>query len=267
MTNRLTAVKRMDKNGRMVTRHVRVERPNFSSDRLPPPSSASPVQRRQKSLASILEYINTVTTDRWASQDMPDEVRGFGSNNWADRADALSDPVVSRLDYIFNSNDEEGMIELLMSALKNGDDNAAIDNLLTASSFDKERNAEWGSNDSRAYVHALSALYGLQCYESLGWTAPETISGAPEQDRKIAESLLNVMETAESLRQDIGSVAVYNLNAGGMKLPDGLAKLTIDNPDQGQRICDIMSDRLTADPQLIESILLSDAPAVSDGIL
>lgn len=276
MSNLIPEV-RADRNGKLVTRHVKTDATaSASSLSLPAPKVKKEPGKRQQ-----INYI--VESVRSAYDNHVDEVMSFygEEESYDDEKDRISGlvPRMDELDYalcklpestvkhlvqkIMNSGFESDFQMLLPEIVHEGRSASAV-NLFAylhgrsdVASYDDEMFAE----EVSAYQLLRTMVEGLDGYKRLGYEPPSDVFDASDEDQSMVLALCQ-MRFAQPVDDE------YDV----MSLPDSvknddLVKLMLNNPDQSGRVVELMRERETDDADLIRSIIESESQAVSSGHL
>jgi hypothetical protein len=262
----MTPVTRTDKTGKTVIRHMNLAGKGSETKAIPKPVAAAPRSRRERSIQTLTKRIVALVGRETAWGVIPSNV--LKVKDWTDRLEKLSDETVAGFHELLNSSNKKGVVELLASALASYDEDAdQIGNFMVATKYETDRSRDWASHESRALLRADRAYGGLDHYSALGFESPRSVLDAPEPVKSQAMALLQTLSTADGVGSISGKGVVMNMTSGSTHLVLPLAKLVIDRYEDVDRICEIMRDRQTVEPDLIESILDTAAPALSEGIL
>jgi hypothetical protein len=276
MSNLIPEV-RADRNGKLVTRHVKADSSaSASSLSLPAPKVKKEPGKRQR-----INYI--VTSVRSAYDNHVEEIMSFygeeaSYDDEKDRVSALV-PRTDKLDYalcklpastvehiaqkIMNSGFESEFQMILPDIVHEGRTASDV-NLFTY----LHGHSDVPSYDDEVFVEEVSTYQllrtmvdGLNGYKHLGYEPPSNIFDASEDDQSMVLSLCK-MRFAQPVDDE------YDV----MSLPDSvkndaLVKLMLNNPDKAERVVELMRERETDDAGLIGSIIESESQAVSNGHL
>lgn len=123
-------------------------------------------------------------------------------------------------------------------------------------------------------AHSTDLLRGLRCYEKI-LPVMEDYSKSTGMVRKHVAALLAVVRTLTpdyGYRDNIDHLPLERIknkdNKDILKLAGySLPQLIIEHPEQAEQIGKIILERKTSDPELIRSIITSDARSLSEGAL
>jgi hypothetical protein len=273
----LTPEVRADRNGKLVTRHVKADSlTSTASLALPAPKVKKEPGKRQR-----INYI--VGSVRSAYDNHVDEIMSFygEEESYDDEKDRISAlvPRTDKLDYalcklpestvehiaqkIMNSGFESEFQMILPDIINEGRPASDIDlfTYLHGHSDVPSCVDEMFVEEVSAYQLLRTMVDGLNSYKHLGYESPSNIFEASEEDQTMVLALCK-MRFAQPVDDE------YDV----MSLPDSvknsdLVKLMLNNPDKSDRILELMRERETDDAGLIGSIIESESQAVSSGHL
>lgn len=263
MTN-LTPVPRVDKTGKTVVRHMNLGSKGSDMATVPKPVAA-PRSRRERSIQTLIKRVTALVGKETSWGVIP--VNVLTIKDWDERIEKLGDETIAGFHEILNSSNRKGIVEMLASALASYDDAGYIGNLMVATRYETDRSKDWASHESRALLRADRTYGGLDRYSELGFQSPRSVLDAAEPVKHQAMALLQTLAVADGLETISGSGVIMSMSTGDIHLVLPLAKLVIDRYEDVDRICEIMQDRQTVEADLIESILDTAAPSLSEGVL
>lgn len=269
MKNQLTPQKRMNKNGVMVTKHVR-DAPNESptGKLIPAPLMTAPGERNAqveflgKALHSTYEeYLEMQDGDGMSEEELEARIEGLDGSVLAAYYESIRD------------NPGHGFEDILISAMHNEITSEEAGTVLFIARIEGELDLDW----SAARGGALSYIQARRLHAGLDHYAPElsfpcNLLTASEKDQATATVLIDA--TFAIFGGDIGTdenllLDQYSEYGGGALAIDnvGLVDLLVERPDETQTIIDLMEERQTCDSDALRLILDADVQAVREGIL
>lgn len=271
----LTPELRPDKNGKLVTRHVRTESGTKSSTPMPAPmmttADKTPVFHMvEKKLSDVLASARSerVTDfDEWDEEDNEwkvfDESVGYDADALlqdTEISEALSALPASTLQSIWDQSDnnpysDDLEVSVLHALTFERDDVQSIEYLVhlhnkASGYYPGEDLLE--NPDVNSYTILRDHVHWLRGFERVGYTIPEHPYEASANDWAVMDGLFTVQGA---------------LNERKAEFDDNLARLVIERPDSALRVAEIIEQRNTTDESLIRNILDSEAPSIAEGFL
>lgn len=276
----LTPEVRPDRNGKMVTRHVKSDTSAVATSlTLPAPKVKKEPGKRQR-----INYI--MVSVRSAYDNHVDEIMGFYGEEatYDDERDRLSEmiPQTDEIDGALSQLPASTVEHIAQKIMNSGFDSEfqmilpeilkGVSEGRTASSVELftylHGRDDIISDDDEMFAEEVSTYQllktmvdGVDGYKHLGYTPPSSIFEASEEDQDLVLSLCK-MRFLQPVDDE------YDV----MSLPDSvkdddLVKLMINNPDKSDRILELMRERETDDSGLIRRIIESEAQGLSSGHL
>jgi hypothetical protein len=280
---------RADKDGKLVTRHVRVDAP-ASTPAKPIPAPVAPAVAKEESqdfievnamLRNLVTHYRALAADNEdRSDDLDpddDEDDFWRMDDGEEHAEIGFDPQALA--------DPDGITSVLsklpqrtLTCIREKSESIPYSDdydiaLLHAISFEEDRVPEFleymtyyyndlsslypededmlSDPDANSYTLARKHVNILRSFEPFGYTLPESIYEASEDDHSMIYALT-------FLRAELGE---------DDQVDEGLVRLVLDRPQDVDRIVDIVGSRGTRDEAVIRSILESETPSLSNGLL
>lgn len=264
---------RMNKNGHLVTKHVRaMEAPAAGGRGIPAPLKPSEMSPREEMLRRVEDAVRGAYEHHGLHlQDVPrcDHLMGtFEGYNTA-TIKAYHDAIAG--------DEGNSYAMLLISVLHNEETYDQAGLLLFAAG--KAGNAVlddgwWASkNGSYSYGLLVTAVNGIRNIDDdFGFTVPDSIFDHDNpKDVETIGALIEATMAVKSLDGEFGLTYFYDPYTGDEKGcyldNDDLIQTVIDHPDEVEKIIGLIYDRETTDGALIREVLESESPAISEGTL
>lgn len=258
MTN-LKPERRADKNGKLVTRHIRDTDSPSSKVSFPPPfQTAGSNPQRSALVDTVREAL--VRGDHGFVGVHPVARVYDGIHN-------LSDATVSAYTQEIELHPHDGLDELLIGVLNVGFNDHDARFMLEIAKFDS-LGSSWSDSKGRRLFEVSRQVYlGLGCYSKIGYEAPDRIT-----DKECPE-IVNALAIAQL------TIAIYNDDAVyvtgetvkgriAMKLKDtGLVSLLLERPGDSMRIAAAVRERKTTDTGVIREMLDTGSANLQEGAL
>lgn len=284
MSNLIPEV-RADKDGKLVTRHVRAVTNDAASKKFPAPmgnvtsQAEADLKEVKDGLIGILNHYRNLVNEAeerdaeaeldlddedalWQMDDGESDELGFDPNSFIEAAsigtalEELPASTISHMRAKMESDKYSDDYEIaVLHALSFGDNDPQLMDYLTAlhsevSDLFPERDI-LSESDTNSYTLMVQFVQGLRNFESIGYVLPD-IFNATDEERMVMHSL-NFLNT------EVG-------NDEG-KADPALGRIVMDNPDRAGDIVELMITRRTKDVDVIREIIESQVPSVSSGLL
>lgn len=283
MSNLIPEV-RADKDGKLVTRHVRAETIEPARKDFPTPVVGGVTPKKSEDfnevkamLTNILEHYLVLSEgggdsdnedggdedDFWRMDDDDESELDWDPNELLSLSSlekALSKlpertitRMLAKIDERPNVDDYE--IALLHALTYEGSSSQLIEYMtyLYDGVSDLFPNRDTlGDPDVNTYTIIRDYMQGLRNYESVGYTLPEDIYEATDEDHVLMNAL-------HHLNSEIGD------GEGNVEPEIGL--IVMERPESAQDVIDIVESRGTRDATLIREMLESETPSVRSGLL
>lgn len=261
------------RNGVYVSRQIRdlAALGNADGGQIPAPRhglSDWSVNLREEIVDLMLEALNK-GDDGFAS------LRSIGSlMAWRNQ---LSDATLDAYRTTIRNRPSDGFADLLVGVMNEYEDDMTaayileIAKLNPGQDYSSPRADHYGKGD-RAYRTARAIFNGLQYYGEAGYTRPPTVLDhtdvAMVQTLALARFTHRIRESNNGLGMDSFfpddvSHRSYVTHVDSMDL----VKMVLANPDDVDRIAEVVLQRQSTDIVLIAEVLASPVPAFSDGVL
>lgn len=281
MSNLIPEV-RADKDGKLVTRHVRAEAPAAVTRAFPAPvaqpapkEESKDFQEVQAMLVNVLNHYRALVAEHgddegerdednlWRMDDDEADEIGFDPNDLLEPETigiVLSEMPASTLERIRRRMDDVPYSDdyeiALLHVLSDEDADPQLGEYMTYL-YDDLSNLYshkdiLADSEVNSYTLARDFVSSLRQYENVGYRLPENIFEATKAERDLMYALhdLNI-----ELADDDGRV------------DEELVKLVIERPQDVERVIELAENRGTQDAAVIRSILETETPSLSSGIL
>lgn len=284
--NNLVPELRADKDGKLVTRHVRASTNEAALKAFPAPmgqvstKESADFKEVKDMLISVLNRYRDIANaksapdedghdlddedDYWKMDDEAEpEDLGFDPNGLLEAASigkALADLPENTIAHMRAKMEESPYMDdyevAVLHALTYEDNNPQLIDYLTCmyseiAGFYSERDS-LGDPDVNTYTLMRDYMQGLHNYESVGYELPKDIFSATPEERK-------VMEALHYLNTELG-------DDEGNAEPE-LGKIVMERPDSVDDVISLFLERDTRDAEVIRDILDSRTPSIRSGIL
>jgi hypothetical protein len=258
----LVPTPRVNKHGRTVIKHMRSEAATAPYSSAPAPSLPSitgtehaeaignlqVAMKRAYALGSYRHTNITTLNDLW------------------DRAEFMSMELASAYAGYIDADPDNGIEDLLMSALNTECDEQSAGYILFIAQhvgiLDKSWNFERGANEG--FIHAYRMHRGLKSFD-----IPENIlSAAPGEQARVVAAFKVTQAVFETDSRGIINQGVPSREGSKFYLSQPrLTTLAMERHDESDTICEIIRERKVIDPDTIEHLLATGIPALRDGAL
>lgn len=257
MTPQLVPVQRPDKNGKMVTRHVRPETASAAQKGFPKvlsSNASSPLRKAAKEIVS-----STIDGNPYEDTNLKPKAELFSN------MDRLSNQTIDSYLAAMEEQPNSYHQDLLLSVLNNADTDAKAQYVLAIAKLDKEIDPEWGDfcGGTYHYHSATQVLSGLEMYQWSGFVPPKDITD--ESDPAVGQALALI--TVINRMWENGDEE--HLIDGTMSINDGnLVSLILEHPEQAEQIAEIVHSVSNKDGRVIRFILdhSEDAPEIIETV-
>jgi hypothetical protein len=289
--NNLVPELRADKDGKLVTRHVRAVTNDAATKAFPAPmgqvktSESADFKEVKAMLIGVLNHYRDLANgasvdsdsedesdgidlddddDYWKMDDKDeDDEIGFDPSGLLEAASigkALAELPENTIAHMRAKIDENPYVDdyevAVLHALSYENNNPQLIDYLTSmyneiSVFYPDRDV-MGDPDVNTYTLMRDYMQGLHNYESVGYKLPEDIFSVTPEERE-------VMDALHFLNTEIG-------DDEGNAEPE-LGKIVMDRPDSVEEVVALVLERDTRDAEVIREILDSRTPSVRSGIL
>lgn len=255
--------KRVDKNGRTVTRHVRKSSPTEGAVKIPPPqiSQIDPIYLPMKTLEQLAFYevITMHGSSRAGSLG-----RNLEMQRWRQEIPSISQKVMQTALPVLSSYAHDPNIAMTVQDLiKNRDFAATEDDLCLQIRMAAMQIYYWNSDKP---VN-IPWIRWVSTWHVLAESGQDIDEDTPSEEQEEAILSLAHVLTATSVaglnEYDLRS-AVFNMELD--ERPE-IVRVALDNPDRGEEIAAFIVDRGVADVGLINEFLGGSSPALNSGIL
>jgi hypothetical protein len=269
MKNQLIPQKRMNKNGVLVTKHVRDDSaPSRIAMSLPAPYGAMQSERKMK-----VEFLTKALHSSYEEYDEQeyDTQRYMTESVLAERIDGLDNDVLSAYYEDIRDHVGVGYEDILLSAMHNNIRSDKAGSVLFIARLEGELDLEWSSYRSGvfSYVQARRLHSGLSYYEP-DVSFPSNLLLASEEEQAKAATLINAVLGYLEVGEDEDTLLDYHDKYDGGMLAfenTDLADLFLDHPEQTKEIVHLMQDRGASDADSLRVVIEAEVTAVRDGIL
>ena len=276
---------RADKDGKLVTRHVRVDATNAATKSFPAPATVTtPVASEdflkvESALVHVLaDYLRQASPDddlylslddedgddSWIMKDEEDP-EGLG---WDPNAMLLPESIgpalaelpertIRHMRAMIDANPyRDDYAIALLHALTYETNNPQLIEYMTylyddLSGLFPDRDV-FGDNDVNTYTLARDYIQAFHNYESVGYKLPEDIYDATEEEHVLMDAL-------HYLNTELGE--------DGNSAEPELGKIVMEQPELVQDVIDLVGERGTQDADVIREVLSSRTPSIRSGIL
>lgn len=279
MSNLIPEV-RPDRNGKMVTRHVKADNgASAANQTLPAPKVAQEPGKRQK-INYIMEFIQSAYDNH-----VKDIMSFYGEETTYDEEyerlselsprrdemdEALSMLPLSTVDHLRHKimdsgfdDDFQMILPEVLQDVRSGRTASSVE--LFTYLFGRDdiisTDDEMFAEEVSTYQLLKTMVDGVNGYQHLGYTPPQSIFAASEEEKELVRTLCK-MRFLQPVDDE------YDV----MSLPDSvenddLVRIVLKNPGQAGRVVELMHERETDDAELIRRIIESESQGLSSGNL
>lgn len=258
MTN-LKPERRADKNGKLVTRHVREADSPSNRVSFPPPfQTAGSNPQRSALVDTVREAL--VRGDHGFVGLYP-VARVY------DAMHNLSDTTVSAYTQEIEQHPNDGLDELLIGVLNLGCNDHDARFILEIAKFDALGSSWSDSKGRRLFEVSRQVHLGLGCYSEIGYEAPDRITD--KERPEIVEALALAQLTIAVYNDDAVYVTGETVKGRiAMKLKNAeLVSLLLERPGDALRIAAAVRERKTTNTGVIREMLDTGSANLQEGVL
>jgi len=256
----LTPERRFDKNGKVVTRHVRAEVGKSPGPVIPPPS---PLPGKSQRVELINHVREAMIRGRHGFMGLRSVSEIYAS------LDSFSDATVASYLKEINDNPSSGFDELLIGVLNSDTPGHDANYLLEIAKLDSLGSAFTDGIGRRYCELARQIRFGLDCYPEINYCPPEDITD--QDDPEVAQAMGLIRLTMSLFNNDVDGIAITgDITYYGVATKIGsigLVKLVLERPHDAERISAAVVGRGTDDAEVIREMLDSEAASLQDGAL
>lgn len=186
------------------------------------------------------------------------------------RLDKYTPEVIAAYDKAITEHPGEGFEGLLVSALHKRVSPQKAGFLLFIAQHDDEQESDWDPDEqySYSYEHALEIYNGIKSLKGeFDFDTDDDVYGSDDEHSVNVISALIAVTNKVHNADDGGIVYVALPDYGYTLNNDSLIQLIVRRPEDADRIAEIVIARKNPEAAVIEEVLDSEVPALSDGLI